>query len=253
MPNISTAERIDSHITEVHIPTLWSFHSPILAVETSEEPWRPCRRFGNTQRSFGHIQLEAVRAYVKSRKVWNTRKRHPTSLWSYPRLVIGNASRIRAALEAFDRLWLLVCWQVSTFSPSNQVEIPSRVGSNAVECVESTILTRFSHNSHTILTRLQKMKRLFFFNDFHAILTRFSQDSHTTLTQLYKSMEKTCSTRFPCSHAILTRLQKHGKTIFHTISLFSHNSHTMLSHNSHTILTQIIILGGPSGCLGWVS
>lgn len=163
MPNISTAERIDSHITEVHIPTLWSFHSPILAVETSEEPWRPCRRFGNTQRSFGHIQLEAVRAYVKSRKVWNTRKRHPTSLWSYPRLVIGNASRIRAALEAFDRLWLLVCWQVSTFSPSNQVEIPSRVGSNAVECVESTILTRFSHNSHTILTRFTKNEKTVFF------------------------------------------------------------------------------------------
>ena len=226
MPNISTAERIDSHITEVHIPTLWSFHSPILAVETSEEPWRPCRRFGNTQRSFGHIQLEAVRAYVKSRKVWNTRKRHPTSLWSYPRLVIGNASRIRAALEAFDRLWLLVCWQVSTFSPSNQVEIPSRVGSNAVECVESTILTRFSHNSHTILTRLRKMKRLFFL----MISTQFSHDSHRILTRLshnytkawkkhvphdflaltqfshdYKNMEKPFSTRFPCSHTILTR------------------------------------------------
>lgn len=123
MPNTSTSERIDSHITEVHIPTLWSFHSPTLAVETSEEPWRPCRRFGNTQRSFGHIQLEAVRAYVKSQKVWNTRKRHPTSLWSYPRLVIGNASRIRAALEAFDRLWLLVCWQISTFNPSNQVRV----------------------------------------------------------------------------------------------------------------------------------
>ena len=134
MPNIATAEMMESDITEVHIPTLWSFHGPTLAVETSEEPWRPCRRFGNTQRSFGHIQLEPVQTYVNSQKVWKLEKNTQPQYDPTQDRVLGMQVEFEQ-LEAFYRLWLLMCWQVSTFNPSNQVEIPSRVCSNVAERV----------------------------------------------------------------------------------------------------------------------